>query len=108
MTRDEQAAAILRALGLPLINEQFACYVSAVMRLAVLAFDDDACLRDGSTKAVLGWKPTAWALLKGELELAVKESVMPPLAQAEWLIAFEAVYRIAGSDRIEPDYRGVI
>lgn len=107
MTRDEQAAAILRALGLSLINEQFARYVGAVMRLAGLAFDDDACLRDGSTKAVLGWKPTEWALVKGELELAVKESGMPPLAQAEWLIAFEAVYRIAGSDHIEPDYRGV-
>lgn len=107
MSRDEQAAAILRSLGLSLINKQFARYVDAVMRLAVLAFDDDGCLREGSTEDVLGWKPMDWALLKGELELAVKDSEIPPPAQAEWLIAFEAVYRIAGSDQIEPDYRGV-
>ncbi|GJD57231.1 hypothetical protein [Methylobacterium dankookense] len=107
VSRDEQKSVILRALGLSLINEQFARYVDAVMRLAVMAFDDNACLRDGSINAIGGWKPLEWAILKGELELAVKQSGLPPLAQAEWLMAFEAVYRIAGSDDIEPDYRGV-
>ena len=106
MSRDDQANAIWRALGLSVTNEQFARYVRAIICLAALAFDD-ALMKPACIKAVTGWTPQHWALLKGELEHAIRDSGIDLKAQAEWSTALEAVYRIAGSAEVVPDYRGI-
>ena len=105
--RDQQAAAIWQALGLQLINEQFASSVRAVIRLAAMAFDD-AEIEAGRPEAVEAWRPWLWGHVKGQLELATQQSGIDPKAQAEWRRAFEAVYRIAGSSDIVPDYGGFL
>jgi hypothetical protein len=108
MRRDDQASAIWQAFGLPLINEQFARYVSDLMRLAALAFNDDALLESGRLDAFDRWTPREWALVKGEVEQAVRESGLDAQAQREWQTAFEAVYRILGSSQIPSDPTGIL
>ena len=106
MNRDDQAAAIWKALDLSIVNEQFDRYVRAVIALAAMAFDD-ALLEPCRVEAISGWTPRHWALLKGELDQAIQDSGIDPKAQVEWSAAFEAVYRIMGSAEIVPDYGGV-
>lgn len=108
MSRDQQAAAIWQAIGLHLINDQFARSVRAVLGLAALGLDADTGLVPAPLQAVEDMPPTEWPHVKGQLESAVAASGMDTRTKADWMAAFEAVYRIAGCEDVAADYGGFL
>lgn len=110
MDRDQQAEAIWeRALcSFDMINQQFRNSMRNVLSLAALAFDEEAGLDPASLHALESYSDFMWAHMKGQLERAVRDSGIDTPAQAEWKAALQAVYRIAGSDHIEPKYGGAL
>lgn len=107
MPRDEQTAAIMKGVGwLYLMNEQFHRAIVDVLALAALAFDNDACLGPPRSGAFAGFSSSMWATVKGELERGLRDSGMSVQERAEWEVALEAAYRIAGSADVTPTYDG--